>query len=570
MKLILLTRSEDLSAVKGKLVGLLVQCAPDNTLLNPLNSYLSIEQLIGNQEQARFEACMLANTLLINEPFIRGLSQLSVLKEMVIAEINKVILFYRLFRFLTKEGFSECEFLSPCWWSEGLLNCVELLSSSLIVKVRNKKSTSEKQQILHRIKLSKFNYANISEEVQAVIRRIDPYHRLSLLNKKPINYKKNKNWFYTTAVNYSKIALMYEPYFSEPFEYLFENKLTGGKFLKNTQAINLYRFNDKNFIPKKFEIKFAIERIQSYLEATHTTAHDDILKRLFLKSRWLLHFYNRLLGLGLTFTSIFRKWIDLVNPANLIVGNTVFENYALLQAKKHHITTILLQHGTVTDYDRYVDHSIDHYIMRGKFWLERLSDPSKRRASVLNCRAHSISAQVENDRIILITTPVHLGYININVDFDCQLNLICQTLSNKPVKLVVRVHPLEKISDYEQRINKIIQEQSLKLIVEFSQFSSLDSLLNGALAAIMLSSTVILDCIRLSVPVISIGWFNFSFGEVLRKKEICYFAENLNELELLIKKALKKGLVFNKNNQEYFFANTTEKNLKAELNLLCR
>ena len=60
------------------------------------------------------------------------------------------------------------------------------------------------------------------------------------------------------------------------------------------------------------------------------------------------------------------------------------EGYALYKAREKNVPTILLQHGVLADYYLYIDPVVDHFIVRGKFFYERLSPTSQQRAQILN------------------------------------------------------------------------------------------------------------------------------------------------------------------------------------------
>ena len=154
--------------------------------------------------------------------------------------------------------------------------------------------------------------------------------------------------------------------------------------------MNLLRWADA---PTKREVGDALEALTAHLDTVPLQGDDSLARAMLVRSGFMRTFLNRLLPSGLFSTTLFERWIERMRPDAVIVGNPVFEGYALHAARHRGIPTILLQHGILGDFCQFVDPPADHYVVRGEFWKEFLAPAARRRASVLN---PSSAAAAEN------------------------------------------------------------------------------------------------------------------------------------------------------------------------------
>ena len=259
-KIVILTQSDQHSpSSQEAVVGLLFQCAPDSEVAQRFTHSISHKELIGDIDLAKQKAADLTMRLLKNEPCFRGAPQLSIFEEVIIRELQQIFHLLHLADFLVTHGFSLIEFCSPSSYADGLAQLIKITKTPLKVIVPQN-NQSKLTRWWRRKKSSRFSYSSIHSAIQEGVNFVDPLHRRSLwLNsfkhKKPI--QKNQLWFYTTAVTYTNIGLLYEPFFPEPLHFLVENPMTGGKPL---QALDqsfsfLYDFASPKFIPQKKELQ---------------------------------------------------------------------------------------------------------------------------------------------------------------------------------------------------------------------------------------------------------------------------------------------------------------------------
>ncbi len=543
----------------GEHVGLLLECPADAEFFPKNNHVISMDQLIGHAEEARRLACELASKLTINEPPLRGIPQLTVFHEVLSAELHKIFHIVHLYRFLENNHYTVCTFLQSTWWGNELYQLAALKKSKIKIEIPLIRKQNKIIKLFYKLMESKFALAVMYIEFKKIINYVDFFHRRSMLFKKFVEkYEKNKIWFYSTANNYTNIGLSYEPFFPEPFHYLIENKSTGGKSLLQNKRMftSCYEFALPDFIPDHDERKQAVQMIYHHLLQVPLLSEESIVREMFLKSTWLKLFFSRLLAYGLFLAAVFENWINKTAPKAVIVGNQVFEGYALYKARDKNIPTVLLQHGVVANYYSYSDHPVDYYIVRGKFFYDRLSQFSKKRAVIFNPTHHVDDTYVTSKKkfIVFLTLPTQVLTPAVEVDIKSVLQTLLQTISTTSMELVIRVHPLEKIIDYKLLVDSILKNTMYKCNIHYHQGNGLHELLKNTAAVVMLHSTVFLDCLKHQVPIISFNWHQFGWKETIKPYEIFFFAENLSHLAALILQAHQGKLILKKQTSAFFLA----------------
>ncbi len=212
-----------------------------------------------------------------------------------------------------------------------------------------------------------------------------------------------------------------------------------------------------------------------------------------------------------------------------------------------------------------MDYPVDQYIVRGKFFYEKLSAAAQKRAIIFN-PTKIIKAERSNLKgktIVFITVPWDQGPAYIKLDMNSIFDCVISTAQREAAKLIVRVHPREKIADYQTQFDKIIHEKNLNLNIVYDQGSDFNEILKEAAAVIMIVSTVFLDCIKAQVPIIGFDWCDFSFKKRLKDLHVFHFANNLLDLDRLITQALEGRLSGSVENITYFL----EENIQEKIPL---
>ncbi len=334
-KITLLLEPVELKLFVDNDIGFLFECAPDFSVHN--KNAIRIEQLLQNQVHVRQLACNMVNRMLVKEPRFRGIPQLTIFQEAASAELQKIFNIIYLHNVLLNHGYQECEFFTASWWGIELKKLSELIGSSLKVQLPSLAESSRIRRYLTSFLKNSFSLSTLLNHGRNALAHFDCFNRRHLYwpKKKKDKIEKNKPWFYTTAINYTNIGLLYEPYFPDSFCYLVEDPLTGGLPLKNKKRsfVHLYDFASPNFIPSKHEIFVTKTAIVNHVLEVKLNDTEDLARKMLMEGGWWARFLQRFLPQGLFSSAIFENWLERTEPSMLIVGNGGFEDYALYKAR---------------------------------------------------------------------------------------------------------------------------------------------------------------------------------------------------------------------------------------------
>jgi hypothetical protein len=230
---------------------------------------------------------------------------------------------------------------------------------------------------------------------------------------------------------------------------------------------------------------------------------------------------------------------------------------------------VLLQHGVLGDFCQFVDPPVDHYVVRGQFWKEFLSQKAGERAVVINPPVKSSGKTVGADArnsVVFITAPYSMQELWDASDLDDILGELLQSCAANDSELVIRVHPLEQISSYQSAIARLKRKQKSDAMVSYSQGEGLDELLARAAVAITFCSTVFLDCLSHKVPVISFSWHDFSFKRQIEDYGVFHFCDSLSELSELVQEALSGELPPYADSTEPFLDSNSGDEIRCQIN----
>ena len=559
-------------------VGLLFECAPDSQARRGNPNALALPELIGDVDAIKREAFDLATRLLLGEPRLRGIAHLRIFEEAVIRELQHAFHTLHLSRRLSALGIRRCRFPKASRFAQRLVDLNGDADLDLEVAVLGDRPrppiVGSLANSWHRVTQARFSGSSVRGELGLVLNRVDPFRRRRALWLRPVR-KRGGPWFYSTAYTFTQIGLLYEPYFPTPFEFLVENPATGGRPLKESgrQFVDAYEFASWGDAPTTREVGDAVEALTAHLHTIPLLGDDALARAMLVQSGFMRTFLDRLLPLGLFSTTLFERWIERVRPETVIVGNPVFEGYALHAARHRGIPTVLLQHGILGDFCQFVDPPADHYVVRGEFWKEFLAPAARRRASVLNpgsATAAEDTIRPGRTTFVFISAPYSTQEFYHESDLDEILRVLIAAASETGRELVIRVHPLERVAYYQKRVGNLLSRMPTGPQVSYSQGPGLDDVLSRATVAVTFSSTVFLDCLRHGVPIVSFDWHDFSYRNQIERWGAFRFARDLSHLGLLIRDAVAGRLSPFSKNAEPFLAASPDWMLRDELARLTR
>ncbi len=554
-------------------VGFPFEIAPDSPFYKQFPNALPLSRLIGDFEDKKRQAHALARRLLADEPALRGVRQLSVFEEVVIRELQRGFHLLHLHDHLRENGIDECIFAEPSSLGSDLISLAILLGSKLQVRTAGARGNSSVRSLnrsWRRLRASGLAPSALLLELHQLVERIDPFHRRHAFRVSKRRWRRNDIWFYTTARTFTNIGLLYEPYFPEPLRFLVESPLTGGRPLREIgrSCISLYDFASAEFAPSSSELRTSRDIIERHLLNVSVTGSEKLLRDFFVRGSFFQTFLARHLPYGLFATRVFERWLDTAQPAALVVGNPGFEGPALHLAQKRGIPTLILQHGILGDFCQFIDPPTDHYVVRGAFWRDFLAPAVRPRALILNpAEPKSASWESPGTRrsIVFLTAPYSMQEFWNERDLDDIIRVLVETAAAQRVELIIRVHPLERVAEYQVRLEKLFGRALDGIEVTFSQGSELHSVLSRAAVAVTYASTVFLDCIRQGIPIVSFDWHHFSYKRQIEKYGVFHFAQSLAHLRQLLTEALRGSLQGYMGTAEPFLANTPEEELRTGL-----
>ena len=575
MPVITLTTGETTDFAPRGIIGLLSETAPDGKFRAEFPGAVSFSEIFSDRNKVRRQASELASKLISHEPALRGVQQLRVFEEVLIGELEPILLVLNLVEWLRANNMTACELIDQSWLSS--FTHILATEAKIAIKTslrpnggRNSTNLLRKRaaRVVGRLRQSGLSRSSLYQEWRQFLDHIDPYHRRPTIGRQRRHWHGGGIWFYTTAHTFTNIGLAYEPYFPSPFNFLVENPIRGGAPLKSLRRpwTSLYEFSSPRFAPAQSEIESSRHLIEHHLRNVQLNVREARAREEFLSGKYFAEFCTRLLPMGLYYARVFEEWVMRVRPAALVVGNFVYEAYALLAARRHGIPTILLQHGIVGDCE-VGEPPADHYVVRGKFWQSFLPEKARNRSKVLNFwdRDEPNLPRESRRSLLFLTAPYSMQRFWTESDLDDILASLLRCALERSVELIVRVHPLENIGFYRRRIQTLLPSRERAHFITYSRGGSLDALLARSAVAVTYSSTAFLDCLRWQVPIVSFNWHDFTYKERIRDRGVFYFAESLAELEELVLRGLSGGLAPYRDGVEPFLASTPKTELTREL-----
>lgn len=553
--------------------GLLFECAPDSAARRRMEPTLSIEELIGDFDAIKASAVRLARKLIEGEPVIEGAGHLRIFEEPLIRALQTAFHTLALRDALEARGVRECVFGSASRFARTLDRLHRLGGTGFAVRApREAPALGSIRRSWNRLRQDNFNLLAMRRELREVRRRIDPYSEMRIARRYP-RVDRDKTWFYSTALNFTRIGLLYEPYFPEAFRYLVENPLNDAQPLKQAGRGFLTRhdFAQRDMIPSPAQIEDARRAIRRHVADFALSAREAEARELLFADPFMETFLARHLPIGMFDLRLFDRFIERAEPRAIVTGNPVFEGYALSRARRAGIPSVVLQHGILGDFCQFTDPPVEHYVVRGTFWRDFLDERPRRRAIVANPpaarSASRPSVSARRDTITYISNWYESVEFLHQGDLLGILRTLVEAARRHDGELAIRVHPCDSPGEYRKHIAGLTAGTK-DVRVTFSQGAGLEELLRRSAVAVLHASTVFLECVRLHVPIVSPGWQDFSYKRLIREHGVFHFACDLNDLERLVGKALRGEIPAFDSDAGPFLADMPEAEVRDRLGAL--
>jgi hypothetical protein len=538
----LYSSDSELPGVTGS-IGLLCELAPDSLSLRQASQRYEPEELLGSADQALRVAHQLVSKLLQASPPIDGLALLSVYEEPLLEEFGRLAQAFHLDRWIAERGFSTCRFHSHSPWS-GRLRQVRSVRGSRYELLAGKAQVGGGPAMRT---ISKLWTAHPTSS--EILQRVAPgWSRLGSsipARARARSAPKGGAWFYSTAYNFTRIGLAYEVYMPEKLNFLVEDSATGGKGLRELgrNSYPLYAWSRASDFPSAPEVRATGKRIGAAVAAVPLAGEESLLREVFLRSDHWRYFLRRNLPLVLYTSRVIERWCKAVSPELIVVGNAGDERVLLMRDSTKDVPVVMLQHGVMHWTYAVADQPVDLFLLRGPFFQRVIDDRLRSKSIVLNFPEPACqSTESKRADVLFITAPCEILPLFHPEDRRDILRSLLRVSHASRRRLVLRVHPMEKIAAYKKEVAALQAELGSAVEVQYSQGPGAEQVLARTCVAVLHFSTMFLDCLRHGIPIISFGWHWFPNKDRFAEERIFNFASDLAHLEELLRQGVEGRL----------------------------
>lgn len=555
----LLSGDSDLKGVSGS-IGLLSELASDSLSIRGLPEYHGAAELLGSPDAALEIAYPLVTKFLQAAPAVEGFSPLQIFEETLLENISYISQALKLDQWISAREFSSCRFDSYSPWLLRLKNARAVTGSNY--KIEEHLPILQSSRRGRAIQSLWTSWPRPREFFSRVAPLWSQYLPAQAQPKIPRDMPQGGIWFYSTAYNYTRIGLEYERYLPGGLNYLVEDASTGGKRLRELgrEAHLLYAWSRKSDIPSRAEVRSIAQQTTQAIEAIPLSDTENVLRATLLKSDFWELYLTRRLRFVLFNSRVLQRWFEAVQPEMIVVGNAGYERALLLHENVRRVPIVMLQHGVMHWVLSVTDEPVDVFLLRGPFFQRSISQKLRSKSIILNFstpgETGTAAKPSTRDSILFISAPYELAALAHRADRRDILRSLLRAAHTNRRPLIIRVHPMEKISLYEGIVKDLQQELGFRVEVSYSQGLGAEDVLSRSCVAILYSSTMFLDCLRHGIPIVSFGWHWFPNQKQYEQEQIFNFARNLSHLEDLIKRGVDGDLPLRRSGLEQFLAPT--------------
>jgi len=538
----LYSSNSELEEVAGA-VGLLCELAADSPSLRLASQRYEPGEMFGSADEALRVAYRLVFKLLQASPLIEGLALLSAHEEPLLEEFSRLAQVFHLDRWISERGFSRCRFATHSPWCDSLRQ-VQALSGSRY-ELSSGRANLSGGPTIRSIRKLWTAYPTSSEILQRIAPRWSRVWSAVPARARARSAPRGGAWFYSTAYNCTRIGLAYEAYMPDKLNFLVENPATGGKNLRETgkDFYSLYAWSRVSDFPSAPEVRSTGERITTALAAVPLSGEERVLRDVFLKTGHWQYFLRRNLPLVLYTSRVIERWCKAVSPELIVVGNAGDERVLLMRESTKGVPVVMLQHGVMHWTYAVADQPVNVFLLRGPFFQRVIDGRLRSKSLVLNfTEPAQRSAERTREDILFITAPSEILPLSHPEDRKDILRTLLRASHASRRRLVLRVHPMEKIAAYEKEISTLQAEMGFTAEVQYSQGPGAEQILACTCVAVLHFSTMFLDCLRHGIPMISFGWHWFPNKDRFAEERIFNFASDLAHLEQLLHQGIEGRL----------------------------
>jgi hypothetical protein len=249
------------------------------------------------------------------------------------------------------------------------------------------------------------------------------------------------------------------------------------------------------------------------------------------------------LSLLTTLTRCWESYLEKARPRLIVMANQWgIEGWVSHLARRRGIPLLQIMHGILGGY-LYTRTPVlsDAMVVPGEFW--RTLWPSDERQKIIAYNTTQKRKQTTRKispskrRLTFFSAPLRsISYYNFSEFMDGFARIFEQILANHDHEIHVRVHPLENPADFVSRWKFVAG--SVPANLKIGKHEPLESVLAETNLALMFRSTVMLNCLENSIPVIIPGWVDFGWNNALLEVPGVYLARSFSDLDAKIRQWL--------------------------------
>jgi hypothetical protein len=549
----------DPRAIAGT-AGMLCEFPEDSEWLLRAERCYGPHEMLGSADDALRVAHALVSKLIAAASTIESLPILSIFEEPLLEQVSYIAQTFHLDHWISLHGFTECRFHGYSPWLDRLRRLRSLSTSTydLSANVPFAESGWVRRGV-GKLWKSRSRPAEVFRRVAPLVSR---YASATRTRRRANLAARGGIWFYSTSYNYTKIGLEYEPYFPEPVHFLVEDPSTGGRCLteRGRDFYPLYAWSRAADIPYRSEVRSIAQRITAAAASVPLSDEESRLRTVLLKSDWWDYFLKRRLPFLIFHERVLQRWRDAIRPEMLVLGNAGWERALLHSQRARHVPSVMVQHGIMHWVYAVADQPVTTFLLRGKFFQRCINQKLQRKSIICNYpqenRVTVDTGANSRRNILFITTPYDVPALFHPADLREILACLLRACHACNRQLVIRVHPLEKISFYQRLVQELQQASGVHTEVAYSQGPGVEDILARSCVAVLSFSTMFLDCLRHGIPIISFAWHWFPNKSHFEDENIFNFAGSLRELEELVHKGVAGQLGSRRDGLEAFMAPT--------------
>ncbi len=364
--------------------------------------------------------------------------------------------------------------------------------------------------------------------------------------KKPV-LSNNRIIFFSSYFNNSKSLKAIEGHLRETPKWIFLNESArqGASPLSSAESW-LWNFsgNTKKFFP-----------LEDKLDFSGNKQYICFVKWISQSPVWQCWTDSILKSLG-NLTKCWEYVLENLSPEFVFIANQWgIEGWITKLTQAYGVPTIQLMHGILGGYFYTKTPVIsDAMITYGKFWKNLWPDHERTKIFVYNPgHIKSVKKQKYGNlpTITFFSWPLKkMDFYNFDEFYNNIAEIIYYFISKKICQWIIRFHPAEDVQDFVGMWTEKYNKLHRNLIL--SKREPLSDILEKTDIAIMFRSTVMLNCMASSIPIIIPGWINFGWNRDIEGHKGIYPAKNMEDMKNLIINCLNNNSEIKSDNFSFF------------------